>query len=127
MKTTKIYKTYFGLKAAIFIAKIKNLFNRNRYVSETFNLKYNKETKEYILEHQTLTHEENEIVNEAIRAHLEKITQMSIDETPTLYRQQFSEQPPIDDVSKTSKADTPTMAAKPKRKYTKRKNNTQSN
>ena len=138
MKTTKVYKTRIGTKLAILTAKLKNFFNGSHYVAETFTTKYNSETKEYTLEHYTLTREEDRQINDAIAAEQARIIQMVVDEAPTMERQKTKEEKWAEDVErnrqkqlaenkakkpakpKTPKTDTPKMVAnKPKRKYTK--------
>lgn len=138
MKTTKVYKTKIGTKFAIIKAKLKNFFNGSHYVAETFTTKYNKETKEYTLEHFTMTREEAKQLNDAIKEHQSKIAELIIAEAPTMERQKTKEEKWAEDVErnrqkqlaenkskkpakpKAPKTDTPKMVAnKPKRKYTK--------
>ena len=138
MKTTKVYKTKIGTKFAIIKAKLKNFFNGSHYVAETFTTKYNKETKEYTLEHFTMTREEDKQLHDAIKEQQSKIAELIISEAPTMERQKTKEQKWAEDVErnrqkqlaenkskkpakpKAPKTDTPKMvASKPKRKYTK--------
>lgn len=142
MKTTKVYKTRIGTKLAILTAKLKNFFNGSHYVAETFTTKYNNETKEYTLEHFTMTREEEKQLHDAIKEQQAKIAELIIAEAPTMERQKTKEQKWAEDVErnrqkqlaenkskKTAKApakpkapktDTPKMVAnKPKRKYNK--------
>ena len=138
MKTSKTYKTKIGTKLAILKAKLKNFFNGSHYVAETFTTKYNKETKEYTLEHFTMTREEDKQLHDAIKEQQSKIAELIISEAPTMERQKTKEQKWAEDVErnrqkqlaenkskkpakpKAPKTDTPKMVAnKPKRKYTK--------
>lgn len=138
MKRTKVYKTKIGTKFAILKAKLKNFFNGSHYVAETFTTKYNKETKEYTLEHFTMTREEDKQLHDAIKEQQSKIAELIISEAPTMERQKTKEQKWAEDVErnrqkqlaenkskkpakpKAPKTDTPKMVAnKPKRKYTK--------
>ena len=87
MRTTKVYKTKIGTKFAILKAKLKNFFNGSHYVVETFSTKYNTDTKEYTLEHYTLTREEDRQIKDAIAAEQARIMQMVVDEAPTMQLQ----------------------------------------
>ena len=147
MKTTKVYKTKIGTKLAILKAKLKNFFNGSHYVAETFTTRYNNDTKEYTLEHYTMTHDEEKQFNAAVAEQQAKIMEMfmpTIAETasPTLEQQKAKAEKWAEDVErnrqkqlaenkskkntnttvkpKAPKTDTPKMVAgKPKRKYTK--------
>lgn len=147
MKTTKVYKTRIGTKLAILKAKLKNFFNGSHYVAETFTTRYNNDTKEYTLEHYTMTHDEEKQFNAAVAEQQAKIMHMfmpTIAEpaSPTLEQQEKAEKwaedvernrqkqlaenqvkkaPKNPAKPKAPKTDTPKMttAAKPKRKYTK--------
>lgn len=66
MKQTKIYKTRIGANLAILFAKVKNYFNGSHYVAETFTTKYNTDTKDYIIEHYTMTRDEEQVFQKAV-------------------------------------------------------------
>jgi len=142
MKTTKVYKTKIETKLAILMARVKNFFNGSHYVAETFTTKYNKETKEYTLEHFTMTYAEEKQFNETMAEQQAKIIELAkAVEVPTLERKKTKEEKWAEDVernrqkqlaenkdkkvkstktpAKPKTKTTPTMEAKPKRKYNK--------
>lgn len=104
MKTTKVYKTWIGTRTAILMAKIRNLFNGSHYVAETFTTKFNKETKEYTLEHYTMTHDEEQQFNEAMALQQAKIIELAkaeiVEEAPTMQRQKSKEEKWAEDVER---------------------------
>jgi hypothetical protein len=138
MKTTKVYKTQIGTKLAILKAKLKNFFNGSHYVAETFTTRYNNDTKEYTLEHYTMTHDEEKQFNAAVAEQQLKIAELIesqmaekskaekwADDVERNRQKQLAENESKKNTNTTAKpkapkTDTPKMVAgKPKRKYTK--------
>ena len=132
MKTTKVYKTKLGAKLAIGFAKIRNFFGGSHYVAETFTTRFNTETKEYSVEHFTMTRDEEQKFHNAIAEQqaiiaelmeTERQTKQTKPQQPKQPKQykQPKQQPQV----KQNNSETPNMNAKPKKKYYKPKGNQQ--
>jgi hypothetical protein len=102
MTTTKVYKTMIGARMAIMMGKIKSFFKGSHYVAETYTLKFDKTDKVYIVEHYTMTHDEERQFHEALKIKQQEIEKMA---------KEILTNEPVENPTKT---EAPKMNAKPK-------------
>ena len=115
MTKTKMYQTKLGAKFAILKGRIKSYFAGSHYVAETYTLKYNTATKEYAVEHYTMTRDEDQTFQKAMIAKQLEIEKLA---------KQEKEQELAELVNKVAagEVDVPTMKSdKPKKRYYKPK------
>ena len=133
-----------GARMAITMGRIKSFFKGSHYVAESYTLKFDKADNSYIVEHYTMTHDEEKQFYEAVAEQQAKIMKMMMPTNepviPIIDIQKSKEEKWAEDVEKNRQKQlaqnkkvtakpktqtTPTMEAKPKRKYYKPKANTQ--
>jgi hypothetical protein len=123
MTKTKMYQTILGARFAILRGRIKSFFTGSHYVAETYTLKYNTATKEYVVEHYTMTRDEEQMLHKALAAKQQEIERLVKIEQEL----QIAE---LADQVANGEVDVPTMKSdKPKKRYykPKAKKNTQKN
>ena len=123
MTKTKMYQTKLGAKFGILKGRIKSYFAGSHYVAETYTLKYNTATKEYAVEHYTMTRDEEQMLHKAMAVKQQEIERLAKIE-------QEIEIAELADQVVNGEADIPTMKSdKPKKRYykPKAKKSTQTN
>jgi len=78
MTQSKTYKSKIAAKFGILFSRIKNKLNGSKLVAETYTLKYNTKTKEYIVVCNTMTEAEEKEFHIAIAEQQAKIMEMMI-------------------------------------------------
>jgi hypothetical protein len=96
MTQSKTYKSKIAAKFGILFSRIKNKFNGTKLVAESYTLKYNTTTKEYLVISVTMTEAEEQEFHIAIAEQQAKIMQMMIPTaaepaSPTLEQQAKAE------------------------------------
>jgi len=78
MTQSKTYKSKIAAKFGILFSRIKNKLNGSKLVAETYTLKYNTKTKEYLVISVTMTEAEEKEFHIAIAEQQAKIMEMMI-------------------------------------------------
>lgn len=78
MTQSKTYKSKIAAKFGILFSRIKNKFNGSKLVAETYTLKYNTTTKEYIVVCNTMTEAEEQEFHIAIAEQQAKIMELML-------------------------------------------------
>jgi hypothetical protein len=82
MTQSKTYKSKIAAKFGILFSRIKNKFNGSKLVAETYTLKYNTTTKEYLVISVTMTEAEEKEFHIAIAEQQAKIMELMTSNEP---------------------------------------------